>query len=87
VALDAGAISLNDKMRIIVSVDLTGGRRIEDVIYKYEGQEIMLPQPGFDQPELEFLQWHRKEVFRTPGRLLPHEGDILRVAESEPPDY
>jgi putative restriction endonuclease len=87
VALDAGAISLTDNLRIIISVDLTGGRRIEDVIYRYEGREIMLPQPGFDLPEAEFLQWHRKEVFRSPGRLLPHDGSLLMAADSERPDY
>ncbi|MGF1584333.1 MAG: phosphorothioated DNA-binding restriction endonuclease [Bacteroidales bacterium] len=87
VALDAGAISLNDNLRIIISVDLTGGKRIEDVIYRYEGREIMLPQPGFDQPEVEFLQWHRKEVFRSPGRLLPHNGSLLKAAETEHPYY
>ena len=70
VALDAGAISLNDNIRIIVSADLTGGRRIEDEIYQFEGRDIMLPQPGFDVPEVEFIKWHRKEVFRSPGRIL-----------------
>ncbi len=87
VALDSGAISLNDKMRIIVSADLTGGRRVEDVIFKYEGREIMHPQPGFDQPGVEYLQWHRKEVFRSPVRLLQPEENILRAAESEPTNY
>ena len=87
VALDSGAISLNDNMRIIVSVDLTGGRRVEEVIYKFEGREIMLPQPGFDPPAAEFLKWHRKEVFRSPGRLLSNEENFLQAAEPKPTNY
>jgi putative restriction endonuclease len=87
VALDLGAISLNDNMRIIISVDLTGGRRIDEVIYKYEGREIIFPQPGFDPPGVEYLQWHRKEVFRSPGRLLRNEENVLMAAEPEPTDY
>ncbi len=87
VALDSGAISLNDNMRIIVSVDLTGGRRIDEVIYKYEGREVMLPQPGFDPPATEFLKWHRKEVFRSPGRLLSNEENLLKAAEPKPTNY
>ena len=87
VDLDSGAISLNDNMRIIVSVELTGGRRVDEVIYKYEGREIMLPQPGFDPPGIEYLQWHRKEVFRSPGRLLLAEGNFRLAAEPKPTNY
>ena len=70
VALDAGAISLNDDMQIIVSADLSGGSRLEDEIYRYEGRQIMLPQPGFALPSAGHLKWHRKEVFRFPSRTL-----------------
>jgi len=85
IALDAGAISLNDNIRIIVSADLTGGKRMEDEIYKFEGREIMEPQPGFDFPKMDYIKWHRKEVFRSPGRLLESKENILKVAESEKP--
>lgn len=87
VALDAGAISLKDNLRIVVSADLSGGRRIEDEIYKYEGREILLPQPGFDIPEVEFLKWHRKQVFRAPGRMFVSNESTLKAAEKESPNY
>ena len=87
IALDAGAISLNDNLKIVVSADLTGGQRIEDEIYHYEGREIMDPQPGFDVPKVEYVKWHRKEVFRSPGRLLESDDSFLMAAESDAPDY
>lgn len=87
ISLDAGAISLNDNLKIVVSADLTGGRRIEDEIYRYEGREIMNPQPGFDVPKVEYVKWHRKEVFRSPGRLLESDDSFLTAADSDAPDY
>jgi len=85
IALDAGAISLNDSLKIIVSADLTGGKRMEEEIYKFEGREIMEPQPGFDIPKIDYVKWHRKEVFRSPERLLESQENLLKASDPEEP--
>lgn len=67
---DAGAWSLTDDRRILVSADLTGESETIQRIRALHGQPLREPLPGHPPIALDFIRWHRTEqqggVFRTP---------------------
>lgn len=71
---DAGAWSLTDDRRILVSADLSGENDTMQRIRTLHGKPLSLPQPGQPQISLEFIHWHRKQeyggVFRLPAMPL-----------------
>jgi putative restriction endonuclease len=69
VALDRGALSLDDSLRILISQHAHGHAQTELLLLRYSGEMLRLPQRGAPTPHLPFLGWHRKEVFRAPARL------------------
>jgi len=84
IALDCGVITLSDGLCLRVSSDLTGGSKLEQLFYCYEGKAISRPQPGFDGITLDNIKWHRKEVFKSPERrLYMLETEISCAAEGE----
>jgi putative restriction endonuclease len=68
VALDRGAMSLDDSLRFLVSQHVNGHIQTETLLLRYAGEPLRLPQRGAPTPQLPFLRWHRKEVFRGPAR-------------------
>lgn len=67
-ALDRGAISLTDELRILVSSRLHGGTKLEEHFVALSGHVLRAPSLADAMPKPEFLAWHRKEVFRDPPR-------------------
>jgi hypothetical protein len=45
-----------------------GHIQTETLLLRYAGEPLRLPQRGAPTPQLPFLRWHRKEVFRGPAR-------------------
>jgi len=84
-ALDTGALGLDGAQRVIVSCDVAGGKRVEEQLYRYEGQLIQGPQPGMPALDMEFIDWHRAQVFKKPARLSPpNMGGSSLAAEPGP---
>ena len=67
--LDRGAMGLSDKLTIDVSQDVHGGSQVEDLLLQYVGKELTPPQSGQEKPLLDYVEWHRSEVFKGPGRI------------------
>jgi putative restriction endonuclease len=67
--LDRGAMGFNDNFLIDVSQEVHGGQKVNDLLLQYVGKKLAPPQSGLERPLLRFVSWHRKEVFREPGRL------------------
>ncbi len=71
---DAGAWSLTDDRRILVSADFTGTDEAVEKIRSLHGRPLRAPQPGMPLVSTEFIRWHRvKEqggVFRLPALCL-----------------
>lgn len=71
---DAGAWSLTDDRRILISADLTGELDTIQRIRALHGQSLRSPVPGNPAIALDFIRWHRDEkhggVFRTPALPL-----------------
>ncbi|MCP4006643.1 MAG: hypothetical protein GY725_20890 [bacterium] len=73
--LDAGAWSLTDDRRVLVSAEFTGTDETTDRIRAHHGQPIRSPLVGESELASEFIRWHREPdlggVFRSPSLPLP----------------
>lgn len=60
---DAGAFTLSRERRIQVSGQVTG-RGSNEILGRFQSKEILLPEDHGNIPDLDFLNWHHKNVFR-----------------------
>jgi putative restriction endonuclease len=71
---DAGAWSLTDDRRIIVSKELTGNDSVVARIRNLHGKPLADPLPGEPRIAVPFIRWHREKghggVFRSPALPL-----------------
>lgn len=75
-ALDRGAIGLAPDpgrsgapdYRLIVSRELSGSSAAFHQLVDFRGRRLHRPQSGADAPRPEFVDWHRREVFRGEPR-------------------
>ena len=68
VAFDKGAIGISENMKIMVSQDVSGQSRVDELILRFSGKELRRPQIGCLGPAKKFTDWHRKQRFRAPPR-------------------
>lgn len=67
-AIDRGALGLNKNHEILISQDVNGNPVVHDWLIRYSGRPLQQPQAGELPPDLEFVDWHRREVFHDPPR-------------------
>ena len=71
---DAGAWSLTDDRRVLVSADFTGSDEAVAKIRSLHGRPLREPQPGMPLVSIEYIRWHREKelggVFRQPALRL-----------------
>ena len=71
---DAGAWSLTDDRRILVSAEFTGSDTAVDRLRTLHGTPVNPPLPGFDAISPSYFRWHREPdqggVFRLPALEL-----------------
>ena len=67
-AMDRGAISVSNDNRILVSSRVYGGGGMESNFVAIHGTPLRIPNQKRAAPKPEFLNWHRKEVFRGDER-------------------
>ncbi len=69
--LDAGAWTLSDDRRILVSKDFTGSNTAIGRLREQHGKPLGLPLEGEPMVSVEFIKWHRESklggVFRQPA--------------------
>lgn len=63
-AFDKGSIGLDESMRVQVSEAVNGGGIVGRLFWDFRGKIISLPQVKAYCPQDEFVDWHRREVFR-----------------------
>jgi putative restriction endonuclease len=72
--LDAGAWSLTDDRRILVSVEFTGTDSTLERIRERHGKPLRSPLPGEPSVSPQYIQWHREPdlggVLRQPALPL-----------------
>lgn len=67
---DRGAIGLSDQYLLLVSEAVHGTEGMAIWLLMHHGNPIRKPQRTEYSPSEEFVAWHRKEVFRSPPRVL-----------------
>ncbi len=66
---DLGAFSiLPGSYQMVFSQHLNGGDDAAGRMLAYHGASLILPQSREYLPQEDFLEWHRKQVFKSPGR-------------------
>ncbi|HEM6700146.1 TPA: HNH endonuclease [Citrobacter amalonaticus] len=63
-AFDKGSIGLDESMLVQVSEAVNGSGIVGRLFWDFQGKIISLPQVKAYYPQDEFVDWHRREVFR-----------------------
>jgi len=67
---DRGVFTLDDRRRVIVSERSRGHRGFREWLMVHHGEAVREPVRGEYGPAPGFLEWHRRWVFREPGRQV-----------------
>jgi len=67
-AFDRGAIGLSPDLSVMVSAALHGQSWIVEWFHSFKGKKLREPYSSRVLPRQEYIDWHRKEVFRSPAR-------------------
>ncbi len=77
---DRGVFTIDEQYALLVSDLANGSLGCEIALDRFHGSPIRLPADPAQRPRLEFMYWHRREVFRGSPRYVPKDG-TLAVAE------
>ena len=61
---DLGAFTLSEQLEIMISDDAHGSVGFQEWLKKFHGEKINLPHSQSHYPEVKFIGWHVKEVFK-----------------------
>ena len=67
---DRGAFTLSRRLEILVSDDANGTVGFQEWLMNFHGQQINLPQRRSCYPDVDFIEWHVREVFQGDYREL-----------------
>jgi len=65
---DRGVFTLSNSMSVIVSEGANGTRGFKEWVVAYHGRAIRAPQRPTYYPDENWVAWHVREVFQSPGR-------------------
>jgi putative restriction endonuclease len=65
---DLGAFTVNDEGVLLVSDQANGSTGFQEMLLGYHGKAIRPPQRQEWKPEVDFLDWHKNEVFKGEAR-------------------
>lgn len=68
--LDSGVLALSDNYQIILSEWVFDPDRKNSFIREHHKREIRLPRNSNHLPKMDYIRWHRKEVFKEPELVL-----------------
>jgi putative restriction endonuclease len=67
--LDRGVLGVDTDHRVTVSAHFVGrGRAAEELVLRLVDEPLLSPQPGNRLPDPSHVEWHTREVFRSPAR-------------------
>lgn len=67
---DRGAFTLSKQRQILVSDDAHGTKGFQEWLMDFHGENINFPQRRSYYPDMEFIGWHVREVFKGDYREL-----------------
>lgn len=72
-------MGVGEDHRILVSAEVNGQTRFDDLLLGFAGQLLRSPQPGIALPARRYLAWHQREAFRGPPRAVRYASARVRV--------
>ena len=66
--LDLGALTFSADLTVLISDELSGLAGLHEHLLVHHGKPIRPPLRDEDRPDLKFVEWHRREVFRGSAR-------------------
>lgn len=63
--LDRGALALSNEFEVIVSNKANGYVGFKEWLLNFEGKKLRIPQKLTYQPNVDFIEWHVREVFQA----------------------
>lgn len=67
---DLGVMGISQDRRIAVSSHFNGTSEAAELqVLSLAGRDVREPQRGFDRLEEQHVEWHTREVFKSPGRI------------------
>lgn len=67
-ALDAGALGIDDDLRIVISTEVHGGTSLMHLFTTMKGRQLFLPSRTIAYPNRQYVRWHLRQVFRGSPR-------------------
>lgn len=67
---DLGGFTVTHNLNVLISEHLHGSQGFRENLLQFHGQSIRSPQNPYYLPELKYLLWHEREVFKGPARWL-----------------
>ncbi|MEO1270802.1 MAG: phosphorothioated DNA-binding restriction endonuclease [Myxococcota bacterium] len=67
-ALDRGALGIDPDRRVLISQEVHGSTGVDELLLRFVGQPLRVPQPGTAPVAGAHIAWHNREVFRKPAR-------------------
>lgn len=64
--LDSGVLTLSEDYRIVLSKWVNSPDDSDSFVEKHQRREIKLPRNKEHLPSMDYIRWHRKEVFKEP---------------------
>ena len=68
---DLGAISVSDELALYVSQKANGSTGLSEWLMTFHGRPLRRAQSHDFRPSIDYLKWHRDQVFHGPVRDLP----------------
>ena len=79
---DRGVFTISDSMTVMVSEDAHGSKGFQEWVMAFHGKKINPPLRDYYFPDEQFVTWHVKEVFQSPGRIF--HSSCMRTLISRP---
>jgi len=71
---DRGVFTITEDRQMLVAEEAYGTQGFEEWLMKFHGREIRGPIHPTYRPQVTFIEWHRREVFRGPARYSVRQG-------------
>lgn len=63
--LDRGALAISNEQKVIVSEKANGHGGFQEWVLNFEGKSLLKPRNLLYAPNIEFTEWHIREVFQS----------------------
>ena len=79
VAEDGPALTSDASPPIVVVAKSVCGTGLDEALGRFDGQPVHIPADGDSWPDIRYLKWHTREVFKSPDIIPTDTNDAVRT--------